>query len=247
MKTIGALMFKTVRIAVVAAVFALASALLLNFLPVGESLSKYAVHAGMILAAWFCARLFDRLALRELGISSLREDYRQFLFGGGLAILTSALMGAAMILTGEMEPDHLQAIRTDPPLIFETLLFCIWIGVAEELLFRGYFLSLWRKHGFLHPGIFMSALLFSAVHIMNPSYGPLAFLAAFLIGLLYGYMFLAAGNLWMPIGHHIAWNFCQMLFFPPEGGELAAIILVAASFPVVFLYFRSRKKANFQA
>ena len=244
MKTFGTLLFRTARIAVLAVVFVLGLAVLLNFLPVKESLSKYAVHAGMLLAAWICAKFFDRMSLRELGLSSVRKDYRHLLFGGGLAFLTSVLMGAGMILTGEMEQDHFKTIRTDPPQMLDTLLFCIWIGFAEELLFRGYFLSLWRKYGKIYPGIIVSALLFSAMHILNPSYGPLAFLAAFAIGLLYGYMFLAAGNLWIPIGHHIVWNFCQMLFFPPEGGEVAALILVAASFPILFVYFRRQKRAK---
>jgi hypothetical protein len=243
-KGIALLLLRTVRVAAVAFVLVFGLALLLQFLTGRESVSNYIIHPALILAVWICARFLDGISFRELGLSPAPKAQRQFLFGGALAVLSTILMGLGMMLTGEWEPAGREILQTKPPKIPGTLLYCILIGFAEELLFRGYLISLWRKYGRMYSGIVVSALLFSSVHILNPSYGPAAFLAAFAIGLLYGYMVLAAGNLWMPIGHHIAWNFCQMLFLPPEGGEIAALVITAASFPVVIAYFHREKSGK---
>ena len=232
-ETIGKLLLKTVRMAVVVVVFVFGFALLLNLFPEKGTLSKYIVHPSMILAVWVCAYIFDRISLKELGLTSLLNKYGQLLLGGLLALGSTILMGAGMILTGEIVPANHEIIQIGSSAILETLLYCILIGVAEELLFRGYFISLWRKYGSTPSGSIGSALLFSLLHVLNPSYTSLAFLAAFALGLLYGYMFLVTGKLWMSIGHHIIWNFSQMLFRPSEGGELLALIIVAASFLVI--------------
>ena len=240
-RTITDLLLKTGRYAVVAIVFIYGLVFLLNVFPAGEPVSQYAVHIGMILAVWVCARFLDRISLRELGLTPAPKRFAQFLLGGGLAIAGTVLMGILMAVTGELSTSHFAALRPVPEQMLGTMLFCILVGFAEELLFRGYLIALWRKHGRLDAGVVVSAIIFSAMHFLNPSYNAAAFAAAFLFGLLYAYMVLMSGNLWMPIGHHTLWNFAQMSFLPEQGGEIAALIVIAASFPAVLVYFRKPK------
>jgi len=241
-RSFAVLLLVTVRATAVAAVFVYGLAFLLNAFPAGEPVSQYAVHIGMILAVWVCARFLDRISLRELGLTPApQKGIAHFLLGGALAVAGTAIMAVIMVVTGELSPSHFAALRPVPAQMLGTLLFCILVGFAEELLFRGSLIALWRKHGRLYAGAVVSAILFSATHFLNPSYHAVAFAAAFLFGLLYAYMFLASGNLWMPIGHHTLWNFAQMSFLPEQGGEIAALIVIAASFPVVLVYFRKPK------
>jgi hypothetical protein len=60
------------------------------------------------------------------------------------------------------------------------------------------------------PALIFSALIFGAMHKMNPDATWLSALAvAIEAGLLLGLAFLASGTLWLPIGIHFAWNFMQ--------------------------------------
>jgi len=45
--------------------------------------------------------------------------------------------------------------------------------------------------------------------LMNPKLSALGIFNIFLVGILFAYMFIKTGNLWMPIGYHITWNFFQ--------------------------------------
>jgi len=238
-RSFAVLLLATVRTAAVAAVFMFGLALLLNTLPFWKSATKYVVHIGIILTIWVCARFLDKITLRELGlIPAPQKGFAQFLLGGALAMAGTALLGILMAVTGELSTSHFAALRPVPEQMLGTMLFCILVGFAEELLFRGYLIALSRKHGRLYAGVVVSAIIFSAMHFLNPSYNAAAFAAAFLFGLLYAYMVLMSGNLWMPIGHHIFWNFCQMSFLPEQGGELAALIVMGASFLILHVYFR---------
>jgi uncharacterized protein len=75
-------------------------------------------------------------------------------------------------------------------------------AVGEEVLFRG---LIQRKFiawtGNIHVGIWLAAALFSAIHFQF-----LGFLPRMLLGALFGYLFVWAGNLWVPILAHFVNN-----------------------------------------
>uniref|UniRef100_UPI00404882BB lysostaphin resistance A-like protein n=2 Tax=Roseivirga sp. TaxID=1964215 RepID=UPI00404882BB len=75
-------------------------------------------------------------------------------------------------------------------------------GIGEELLFRGLVqngLHRWSKN--THVAIWVSAFLFSAIHLQF--YGLFPRMA---LGALFGYLYVWSGNLWYPIIAHIANN-----------------------------------------
>ena len=86
------------------------------------------------------------------------------------------------------------------------LLNLIMIGalpaIGEELLFRGLLqplLKTWTKN--IHFAIFLSAFLFSAMHLQF--YG---FLPRLILGLMFGYLFYWTGSLWVPVIAHFVNN-----------------------------------------
>ena len=98
--------------------------------------------------------------------------------------------------------------------LFILLIIAIVPAIGEELLFRGVLQKImvdWIKN--YHIAIWVTAILFSALHMQF--YG---FLPRMLLGALFGYVFYWSGSLWLPIlGHFINNGSVVILsFFYPE-------------------------------
>ena len=82
-------------------------------------------------------------------------------------------------------------------------------AIGEEFLFRGVLLRLfkeWTKNK--HAAILISAFLFSAVHFQF--YG---FLPRFLLGALFGYLFVWSRNIWVPVTVHFINNGLAVILY----------------------------------
>jgi len=84
--------------------------------------------------------------------------------------------------------------------IYIMIIVAVVPALGEELLFRGVLQKIfiqWTKNP--HWGIWITAFIFSAIHVQF--YG---FLPRMLLGALFGYLFLWSKSLWLPIlGHFI--------------------------------------------
>ncbi len=95
-------------------------------------------------------------------------------------------------------------LKVDSPvgLLFNIFMIAVLPGIGEELLFRGVIqriFSTWtRSH---HWGIWLSAILFSAMHMQF--YG---FVPRMLLGALFGYLLVWSGTMWLPIIAHFLNN-----------------------------------------
>ncbi len=137
----------------------------------------------------------------------------------GIGMGTSAFLcfvGFAWI-TGNY---HISGIRTH-----YVLLSLIWlisivpIGViSEECLFRGYILPTLEQRWGTGTALAVTSLLFALGHgrfgqgntcelVIHPILHALA------LGALLGAAYLVRRSLWLPIGIHLAWNFCGAIFF----------------------------------
>lgn len=93
-------------------------------------------------------------------------------------------------------------IHTIPALLFNILLIAVIPAIGEELLFRGIVQKLLIQSAKnLHIGIWLSAIIFSALHFQF--YG---FLPRMLMGVLFGYLFIWSNTLWIPIFAHFLNN-----------------------------------------
>ncbi|MFT5749150.1 MAG: membrane protease YdiL (CAAX protease family) [Ancylomarina sp.] len=103
---------------------------------------------------------------------------------------------AALVTQKFLRMDHLGDLFTN------LLLIAVIPALGEELLFRGVLqkqLSKWT--GSIHLGIFISAILFSALHMQFFGFFPRLFL-----GMLFGYLLVWTGSLWVPILAHLVNN-----------------------------------------
>ncbi len=92
--------------------------------------------------------------------------------------------------------------KTISGLIVNLFMIAIIPAIGEELIFRGIIqrnLSQW--FGNAHIAVFVTAFIFSVVHLQFYGFFPRLFL-----GGLLGYMFLWTGNIWLPIFAHFINN-----------------------------------------
>jgi len=93
-------------------------------------------------------------------------------------------------------------VKTPAGLLFNLFMVALLPAVGEELLFRGVvqriFTRMTKNH---HWGIWISALLFSALHMQFYGFFPRA-----LLGALFGYLLVWSGSLWIPIIAHFINN-----------------------------------------
>lgn len=87
-------------------------------------------------------------------------------------------------------------------LIYNIILIAIIPALGEELLFRGMLQRIfteWFKSA--HWGIWISAFIFSAIHLQFFGFLPRIFL-----GIFFGYLLEATGSLWIPVLAHFINN-----------------------------------------
>jgi membrane protease YdiL (CAAX protease family) len=138
-------------------------------------------------------------------------------------------------------------VETTGGLLFNLFMIAFLPAIGEELLFRGViqriFTNWTRSH---HWGIWISAILFSALHIQF--YG---FVPRMLLGVLFGYLLIWSGSMWLPILAHFFNNgFAVVAMYlidnnilnagveeigATSGSQYVAILSLASVFLLMFL------------
>ena len=96
-------------------------------------------------------------------------------------------------------------------LLINIIVMAIIPAFGEELLFRGLLQkSLFNKIGEIHISIFITALLFSAIHFHLDGLLP-----RFFLGIVLGYLFYWSQSLWIPIIAHFINNALAIIFSYP--------------------------------
>jgi hypothetical protein len=93
-------------------------------------------------------------------------------------------------------------VETVGGLAFNIFMIAFLPAIGEELLFRGVIQRIftnWTRN--YHWGIWISALLFSALHLQFYGFIPRMFL-----GVLFGYLLVLSGSMWLPIIAHFINN-----------------------------------------
>ncbi len=97
--------------------------------------------------------------------------------------------------------------QTIPELLMGVLVIGVLAGIGEEMFFRGLIqpkMHLYTGNG--HAGVWVTALIFSAIHLQFYGFLPRLFL-----GGMFGYLYYYSGSLTYPILAHIANNSITVL------------------------------------
>jgi len=93
-------------------------------------------------------------------------------------------------------------------LLFNILLVAIIPAIGEELIFRGVLIKILRDWKGIKLAIWLTAIIFSAIHLQF--YG---FIPRMLMGAFFGYLLLWSDSLWLPIVAHFTNNAVAIIFY----------------------------------
>ncbi|WP_088653779.1 CPBP family intramembrane glutamic endopeptidase [Geofilum rhodophaeum] len=99
--------------------------------------------------------------------------------------------------------------RGTMPLLLNLLMMVVLPALGEEMLFRGSLQPMLQRWlGRPHTAIWLTALLFSAMHLQFLTFFPRLFLGALL-----GYLLLYGKSLWYPVAGHFINNLLALFLF----------------------------------
>jgi len=169
------------------------------------------------LAALVVARYVDRRTVADLGLGLDREWAVDLGFGLalGAALMTAVFVvgvaaGWIAVSPAPLGVDRLLGVGS-------LLAFFVVVGIAEELLLRGIVLTdvaeglRWRfdPDAAVAGGLAVSSAVFGVAHYTNPNAGLTSTLSITLAGVMLGLGYALTGDLAIPTGVHISWNFVQ--------------------------------------
>jgi uncharacterized protein len=180
-------------------------------------LSMLALGIAIMVILWPLARFVDRRWITDYGLRINRRWWNDLLFG---LVLGAALQTAIFVIgwlagwfrvTGTFVADGSFVLA-----IAGLLLLFLSVGISEELLARGWLLTNLAE-GLRFAGerlavalsVFVSSVLFGFVHLSNPGASSVSTVGIALAGVLLATGYVLTGELGIPIGVHISWNFFQ--------------------------------------
>lgn len=225
-----------------------------------------------ILACIIMWKLFEKKKIAYMGITSIRKNYKELIIGLILGAITMSLVSIIIITIGNVKlTNPISEPQISISLIYGLIVF-IFVGFGEEILSRGYIMSVLKQSRNKWIILIISALIFAALHLGNKGMGLLSFINLFLVGILFAYMFMKSKNIWMAIGYHITWNYFQGYIwgfgvsgssvnglykvenitnniinggeFGPEGGIIVTVI-TCLTFVFIYWFYKDKKIDEF--
>lgn len=183
-------------------------------------------------SAWLMCILFDRKSIRVMGyrwkekdINGARNLFQGFLFGAGLILVGLGILCAA-------GSARVTGFSADYRYVTPCLILFICVAISEESCFRGYVTRNIADSMGNVWGLFVSGLLFSIPHLLNPHPSIMSFLGILVAGIFLGVAYVFTRNLWLATGIHFGWNFTQaMVGFNVSGTEMPGILTLEYSGP----------------
>jgi uncharacterized protein len=173
-----------------------------------------------LLLTWLFA-MYERRKIDSYGFL-LRKAFRaEFWEGFAIGVINGVGVAVGMIALGGMSI-HGLALH-GATILWSALAWFganMLIGVAEEILFRGYLLrSLWRSVGFW-PAAVLIGLWFAADHyFFKEGENIWDVITLFSLALWTCYTVLRTGTLWMAIGYHVAFDYMQLFVIGTKNGN----------------------------
>jgi len=166
----------------------------------------------MLGTVWFFALYRRRAGLRDLGLryySIGKTLWYTFISLLAIFIISFIYVFVLSSVFGIEAPSSKIEILVSNRSVSNTILLIVvaFIGpVVEEVFFRGFLYSAFRKSWGVFPALFISSILFSVVHLQVYSFIPL-----FLIGWLLAYLFEKTRSLFPAIFLHAVYNLILIL------------------------------------
>jgi membrane protease YdiL (CAAX protease family) len=162
----------------------------------------------------------DAMGWAEMGLrrglgDALRGLLNGALFAGPVILVTALLAYVAAQVVGAVPASPLPPTGTTSGLLLHLVAGAVVAPIAEELLFRGFALTAWRRTVGARGAIVRSSIAFVLAHVLfvggdgfreAASLALVAGLARVPVAIALGWLYVRTGSLWGPIGLHAAYN-----------------------------------------
>jgi membrane protease YdiL (CAAX protease family) len=191
------------------------------------------IFLSSLISIWLVGRFIDKRRLADFGLRFSRSWWIQLGFGAALAsfLMTGIFLiekAFSWVSVTETCVSKIDGIKFPAAILLALGTFAL-AAISEELIARGYqiknaaeglnFRPLTRGIALMLAMLF-SSMLFGLGHAVNPEATTISTLGLFLTGIFYGLSYVLTGELALPIGFHIAWNFFENSVFGfPVSGE----------------------------
>ncbi len=202
-------------------------------------------------AVWLAGLLLDRRRFANFGFHFNKDWWIDLGFGLFLGALLMSLIFMIELAAGWVRITGTFVTNTPGApfalaLLIPLILF-ITVGIQEEAFSRGYQLTNlaeglnWKSVGPRWAALIatlLSSLIFGLLHAWNPNASLISTLNLSLAGILLAMGYILTGELAIPIGIHITWNFFQgnVFGFPVSGMDAswATFIAIEQSGPALW-------------
>ena len=194
----------------------------------------------IMIALWLGGRLFDRRSLRDFGLHLDKNWWLDFCYGIGLGAFLMFLVFIVEKSLGWVSVSNtVHSINPNSAFIVPFMVFLFYFasqGTFEELLSRGYLMknlaegfnlkAVGPKWAILIAWCLIS-ITFGLGHLGNPNANVISAVNLILMGMTFGVGLVLTGELAVPIGLHVSWNFFQanVFGFPVSGVTYPAEIV----------------------
>lgn len=237
------LLAQTILFFILILVFAIPLGLLALFVRIDQGLLAVFQFVELLATTGsiFLARIvLDRRSISSLGLKLDRRTVADLVIGIAIPFVMMGLIywleWSLGWLTFEGFAWQTETIGSVVLNLMGMFLLFIFVGWDEELLFRGYYLQTIASG--LNPawGVFLSSVIFGLAHSANPAAGWSSAAGIFFAGLFMAYAYLRTRQLWLSIGLHIGWNFCEgpVFGFPVSGLDFFRMTRIAVDGPVLW-------------
>ena len=173
---------------------------------------------------------FRKLPFSGLGLSL--KGWGRSLLRGALFVVFLYVVGFGLsLLLGAVE---VVGFLFSPISLLVSLLLYFFVAVTEEVIGRGFILGRMLDGGInKFVALFISAVLFSLMHLFNPNFAFVPFLNIMVAGCFLGASYIYTRNLCFPIALHWFWNWIQgsVLGYKVSGNEFSNKNLLILHFP----------------
>jgi membrane protease YdiL (CAAX protease family) len=195
----------------------------------------------IVLSVWIAGRFLDRRPFADFGFRLDRSWWLDLGFGLVQGAVLMLLIFLIELAAGWITITDTFATRQPGasfvPAILPPLITFLAVGFYEELFSRGYQLQNLAEglnwgvigpRGAILIATAMSSAVFGVLHAMNPNATPISTLYLVIAGFHLAAGYLLTGELAIPIGQHITWNFFQgnVFGFPVSGTDFRSATFV---------------------
>jgi membrane protease YdiL (CAAX protease family) len=160
---------------------------------------------GTILVVGIFRTKIDKETFRSMGFA-FNNIYYNSLQGMLFGILILTIGFVALLISNEIK---FVSFNFDSIQFVQSVLLFLLVSLSEEILMRGYVLTNLLQSFNKYIALFISALLFSFMHLGNDNLHPIGIIGIFISGLFLGLGCMVSKSLWFSIALHFSWNFFQ--------------------------------------